>query len=190
MSKIIAEKNKTKIVKLLRFFWGDFSQYVPDAVNLFCQEIKRCCGTLLRYILTQPLKKERKKYLCEFFTKNAYTCTWRPLFYNDKFSCFFFIFSFILKFGICQVSSVVYENFLKLPAPRKKLIMNPPNSNPYNNTDFVFLILYFIWELLILSAHSIFSAKKETRIKLTNFTLYIFKSLYIILNSTSNLNVS
>ena len=63
MSKIIAEKNKTKIVKLLRFFWGDFSQYVPDAVNLFCQEIKRCCGTLLRYILTQPLKEREKKII-------------------------------------------------------------------------------------------------------------------------------
>ena len=59
------------------------------------------------------------------------------------FSLYFFLYFEV--WDLSSVSSVVYENFLKLPAPQKKLIMNPPNSNPCNNnTDFVFLILYFI----------------------------------------------
>lgn len=120
MSKIIAEKNKTKIVKLLRFFWGDFSQYVPDAVNLFCQEIKRCCGTLLRYILTQPLKKERK---------NNYVRSLQRMLIHARGALFFimtnlaaFSLYFFLYFEVWDLSSLkcsLWELFETSRPPKK-----------------------------------------------------------------------
>ena len=134
---------------------------VPDAVNLFCQEnsiqddvARNFITDLYSRNLSRKKKSERK--LCGNFTKNAYTRAWRPpLFYNDKFSCFFFfIYFFVLYFEVwdlSSVSSVVYENFLKKtsrPSRKKKVIMNnnPPiyTATSHNNTNFVFLILYFI----------------------------------------------
>ena len=85
-----------------------------------------------------------------------------------------------MKFGICQVSSVVYENFLKLPAPQKKLIMNPPNSNPYNNTDFVFLILYFIWVVDFERAFHFFGQKRNANKAYKLYFIYFLVSTYFI----------
>ena len=85
ITKVYSTKQKTKIVLI---FWGDYS---------ICAW---CCEPILPMSRIESLKKKIS------WKQNAYTRAWRPLFYNDKFSCFFFIF-FPLFWSLGSVKSQV-----------------------------------------------------------------------------------
>ena len=90
---------------------------------------------------------------------------------------------FFLYFEVWDLSSLkcsLWELF-ETSRPPKKLIMNPPNSNPCNNnTDFVFLILYFIWVVDFERAFHFFGQKRNANKAYKLYFIYFQEFIYFI----------
>ena len=90
---------------------------------------------------------------------------------------------FFLYFEVWDLSSLkcsLWELF-ETSRPPKKLIMNPPNSNPCNNnTDFVFLILYFIWVVDFERAFHFFGQKRNANKAYKLYFIYFQEFMYFI----------